>query len=143
MVSKVRGVRPRAFASASAASISARAWPRRRAERCTSIFASSARCGWLGGVSSGCEPCPQGTGKPGRAERPRASYNPRPDPGANDMKPIPTEIVFLAAKRTPFGTYGGSLQDLSATHLPAHAPQAALAQSQVGPHERDNLRLGH
>ena len=27
------------------------------------------------------------------------------------MKPLPTDIVFLAAKRTPFGTYGGSLKD--------------------------------
>ena len=37
------------------------------------------------------------------------------------MKPIPTDLVFLAARRTPFGTYGGSLKDQSATDLGVHA----------------------
>src|SRR2546421_11006975 len=40
------------------------------------------------------------------------------------MKPIPTELVFLSARRTPFGTYGGSLKDLSATELGVHAAKA-------------------
>ena len=43
------------------------------------------------------------------------------------MKPLSTEIVFLAAKRTPFGTYGGALKDQSATDLGIHAAKAALA----------------
>jgi acetyl-CoA acetyltransferase family protein len=47
------------------------------------------------------------------------------------MKPLPTEIVFLAAKRTPFGTYGGALKDQSATDLAVHAAKAALAQAKV------------
>ena len=43
--------------------------------------------------------------------------------------PYPQEIVFLAGKRTPFGTYGGTLKDVSATDLGIHAAKAALAQS--------------
>src|SRR6266540_6424202 len=39
------------------------------------------------------------------------------------------DIVILAAKRTPFGTFGGSLKDLSATDLAVHASKAALAQA--------------
>jgi acetyl-CoA acetyltransferase family protein len=41
------------------------------------------------------------------------------------------DIVILAAKRTPFGTFGGSLKDLSATELAVHASRAALAQAGV------------
>ena len=39
------------------------------------------------------------------------------------------DIVILAAKRTPFGTFGGALKDLSATDLAVHASRAALAQA--------------
>jgi len=39
------------------------------------------------------------------------------------------DIVILAAKRTPFGTFGGSLKDLSATDLAIHVSKAALAQA--------------
>ena len=39
------------------------------------------------------------------------------------------EVVFLSARRTPFGTFGGSLKDLSATDLGAHAARAALEAS--------------
>jgi len=39
------------------------------------------------------------------------------------------DVVFLAAKRTPFGTFGGALKDLSATDLAVHAAQAAIAQA--------------
>jgi acetyl-CoA acyltransferase 2 len=59
------------------------------------------------------------------------------------MKPIPTEIVFLSAKRTPFGTYGGSLKDLTATDLAVHAAKAALAQSKVSPDDVDNVVFGN
>src|SRR5256885_8756667 len=59
------------------------------------------------------------------------------------MKPIPTEIVFLAAKRTPFGTYGGALKDVSATDLAVHAAKAALAQSKVAPDDVDNVVFGN
>jgi acetyl-CoA C-acetyltransferase/acetyl-CoA acyltransferase 2 len=41
----------------------------------------------------------------------------------------PADVVFLAAKRTPFGTFGGTLKDVSATELAVHASRAALAQA--------------
>jgi acetyl-CoA acyltransferase 2 len=59
------------------------------------------------------------------------------------MKPIPTEIVFLAAKRTPFGTYGGALKDVSATDLAVHAAKAAIKQSGVKAEEIDNVVFGN
>jgi acetyl-CoA C-acetyltransferase/acetyl-CoA acyltransferase 2 len=45
--------------------------------------------------------------------------------------PSPQDVVFLAARRTPFGTYGGSLKDLSATDLAVHASRAALEQARA------------
>ena len=59
------------------------------------------------------------------------------------MKPIPAELVFLAAKRTPFGTYGGALKDVSATDLAVHAAKAALKQSGVKPEDVDNVVFGN
>ena len=59
------------------------------------------------------------------------------------MKPIPTELVFLAAKRTPFGTYGGALKDVSATDLAVHASKAAIKQAGVKPEEIDNVVFGN
>jgi acetyl-CoA acetyltransferase family protein len=59
------------------------------------------------------------------------------------MKPIPTEIVFLAARRTPFGTYGGALKDVSATDLAVHAAKAAIKQSGVKVEEIDNVVFGN
>src|SRR5712671_4797738 len=67
----------------------------------------------------------------------------RISPREPTMKPIPTEIVFLAAKRTPFGTYGGALKDISATDLAVHAAKAALAQSGVKPEDVDNVVFGN
>jgi acetyl-CoA acyltransferase 2 len=40
-------------------------------------------------------------------------------------------IVFIAAKRTPFGAFGGSLKTWTATDLAVHAAKAALAQSKI------------
>src|SRR5436309_14224233 len=59
------------------------------------------------------------------------------------MKPIATDLVFLAAKRTPFGTYGGSLKDVSATDLAVHAARAAIAQSGLKPDDVDNVVFGN
>ena len=42
-----------------------------------------------------------------------------------------TDIVFLSAVRTPFGTYGGSLKDLSAIDLSVLASKAALERAGV------------
>ncbi len=53
------------------------------------------------------------------------------------------EIVFLAGKRTPFGTYGGTLKDVSATDLAVHAARAALAQSGAPPADVGHVVLGN
>jgi len=42
-------------------------------------------------------------------------------------------IFVVAAKRTPFGAFGGSLSKLSATELGVHSTKAALAQGNVDP----------
>ncbi len=55
----------------------------------------------------------------------------------------PTEVVFLAAKRTPFGTFGGSLKDLTATDLGVQASKAALAQAGVAAHHFGHVVLGN
>jgi acetyl-CoA acyltransferase 2 len=52
-------------------------------------------------------------------------------------------IVFVAAKRTPFGTFGGALKDWSATDLAVHAAKAAFAQSNVSPEEIDHVIFGN
>ncbi len=41
------------------------------------------------------------------------------------------DVVFLSAVRTPFGTYGGALRDVSAVDLAAHAARAAIERSGV------------
>ena len=42
-----------------------------------------------------------------------------------------TDVVFLSAVRTPFGTYGGTLKDISAIDLTVFAAKAALERSGV------------
>lgn len=60
------------------------------------------------------------------------------------MRPaLPVEIVFLSAKRTAFGTFGGSLKDLSATDLGVAAAKAALAASGVAPEEVGHVVFGN
>lgn len=43
----------------------------------------------------------------------------------------PTDIVFLSGRRTPFGTFGGSLKNMTATDLGVHAASAALESAGV------------
>jgi acetyl-CoA C-acetyltransferase/acetyl-CoA acyltransferase 2 len=59
------------------------------------------------------------------------------------MKKLHREIWILAAKRTPFGTFGGALKDISAIDLAVHASKAALAQAGVGGEEVDEVVLGN
>ena len=42
-----------------------------------------------------------------------------------------TDVVFLSGKRTGFGTFGGSLKDLTATDLGVFASRAALAAAGI------------
>ncbi len=60
------------------------------------------------------------------------------------MRPaLPVEIVFLSAKRTAFGTFGGSLKDLSATDLGVAAARAALAASGAAPEDVGHVVFGN
>lgn len=53
------------------------------------------------------------------------------------------DIVFLSGKRTPFGTFGGTLKDFTATDLGAHAARAALESAGVGPEAIDHVFFGN
>ncbi|HEX9050486.1 MAG TPA: acetyl-CoA C-acetyltransferase [Anaeromyxobacter sp.] len=55
----------------------------------------------------------------------------------------PQDVVILAAKRTPFGTFGGSLKDLSATELGVHAAKAAIAQARVPVEDFGHVVVGN
>ena len=54
-----------------------------------------------------------------------------------------TEIVILAAKRTPFGTFTGTLKDLTATDLGVHAAKAALAQAGLPSEDYGHVVFGN
>ncbi len=56
---------------------------------------------------------------------------------------LSTDIVFLGAKRTAFGTFNGTLEKLSATDLGVHASQAALEQSGVVLDDVDHVYFGN
>jgi acetyl-CoA C-acetyltransferase/acetyl-CoA acyltransferase 2 len=53
------------------------------------------------------------------------------------------DVVILAAKRTPFGTFGGTLKDLTATDLAVHASKAALAQAGAPPDDFGHVVFGN
>lgn len=53
------------------------------------------------------------------------------------------ELVILAAKRTPFGGFGGSLKNLSATDLGVIAAEAAIAESGVAKEDFDHVVFGN
>ena len=54
-----------------------------------------------------------------------------------------TDIVFLSGRRTPFGTFGGSLKDLSATELGALASKSALEEADVGGDQVSHVVFGN
>ncbi|EDM74134.1 Acetyl-CoA C-acetyltransferase [Plesiocystis pacifica SIR-1] len=49
----------------------------------------------------------------------------------------------MAAKRTPFGAFGGAFKDLSATDLAVEAAKAALAAGEVDPAAVDHVVFGN
>ena len=53
------------------------------------------------------------------------------------------EIVFLSGKRTPFGTFGGSLKDFSATDLGALSAEAALEAAGIEPAQVGHVFYGN
>lgn len=52
-------------------------------------------------------------------------------------------IFLVAAKRTPFGAFGGSLKAVSATDLGTHATKAALASIDLDPKLVDSVFFGN
>ena len=54
-----------------------------------------------------------------------------------------TNIYIVAAKRTPFGTFGGTLKSFSPTQLASHAARAALADAKVSPELVDTVCVGN
>lgn len=52
-------------------------------------------------------------------------------------------IVYLAGKRTAFGSFGGSLKDMSATDLGVASAQATLAQAGVAADKIDHVIFGN
>jgi len=53
------------------------------------------------------------------------------------------EVVFLSGKRTPFGTFGGSLKELSATELAALSGRAALEAAGLDGSHVDHVIYGN
>jgi acetyl-CoA C-acetyltransferase/acetyl-CoA acyltransferase 2 len=53
------------------------------------------------------------------------------------------DVVIVAAKRTPFGTFGGTLKDLSATDLAVHAARAAIAQAGAPAEDFGHVVIGN
>ena len=53
------------------------------------------------------------------------------------------DVVIVAAKRTPIGTFNGSLASVSATELGIAAAKATLEQAGVNPAEVEELILGN
>lgn len=52
-------------------------------------------------------------------------------------------VFIVAAKRTPFGTYGGKLKGISATELCRVAASAALETGQVPAEAVDSVIIGN
>lgn len=51
-------------------------------------------------------------------------------------------VFVVGAKRTPFGTFGGKLKDITATHLGAIASKAALESAKIKPEEVNSVTFG-
>jgi acetyl-CoA acetyltransferase family protein len=58
-------------------------------------------------------------------------------------KPLNKEIVFLAAKRTAFGTFSGALKKMTATDLGVHAAKAAIETAGVDVNDIDHVVFGN
>jgi acetyl-CoA acyltransferase 2 len=58
-------------------------------------------------------------------------------------KPLSRAIYIVAAKRTPFGTFGGALKDFTATDLAVVAAKAALQAGGVSPEVVDTVVFGN
>ena len=52
-------------------------------------------------------------------------------------------VFVVAAKRTPFGAWGGALKGLSATDLSVIASRSALSEGKVNPEIVDSVIIGN
>jgi acetyl-CoA acetyltransferase len=52
-------------------------------------------------------------------------------------------LFIVGAKRTPFGTFGGALKDVTASSLAVTATRAALEQANVSPKLVDSVIVGN
>jgi acetyl-CoA acyltransferase 2 len=53
------------------------------------------------------------------------------------------DVVFLSGVRTGFGSFGGTLKDLSAIELGAHASREAIARSGISAEDVDHAVMGN
>ena len=58
-------------------------------------------------------------------------------------KPLSRAVYLVAAKRTPFGAFGGSFKDLSAIDLQVVAAKAALEAGGIDPNAVDHVVIGN
>lgn len=56
---------------------------------------------------------------------------------------MPTEIVFLSAVRTPFGTYGGALRDVPVVDFTVHAAKIAIERAGISAEDIDATTFGN
>jgi acetyl-CoA acetyltransferase family protein len=54
-----------------------------------------------------------------------------------------TDLVLLSAVRTPFGTFGGTLRDISAVDLTVHAATAAIERAGIAATDVDTAIIGN
>src|SRR4026207_1004785 len=57
--------------------------------------------------------------------------------------PENTEVVFLSAVRTPFGTYGGTLKDMPVSDLTTVAAKAAIERAAIEATDIDSAIFGN
>ena len=54
-----------------------------------------------------------------------------------------TDVVFLSAVRTPFGTFGGKLKDISPIDLAVHASKHAIERGGIAATDIDQTIFGN
>jgi len=63
-------------------------------------------------------------------------------PSGEPQRSSARDVFIVAAKRTPFGAFGGALKDVKATDLGVAAATAAIAQSGLAPADFDQVIFG-
>jgi acetyl-CoA acyltransferase 2 len=103
---------------------------------CSSGFAAT--------VTSSDSPSSSIADTPPRPVQPRLAPVPACNVLAMSVGNALSKAVFVvAAKRTPFGTFGGALKDLTPTDLQVHAAKAALEAANLDPQAVDSVCIGN